>query len=151
MVIFNKMQGGGNMEILLFALFVFIVWLRPWNKTNSKIDGLEQGKWYKTDDGFVLGTKLVGVTYEGRQKVISQLKPGDLIEPKFFVWEGQPALNFLYNNRSIGVLPKENAHGLKKVEPYITKVIVKNVFGGGQYNLGVTVYIYLSKDASKII
>lgn len=74
---------------------------------------------------------LKGINFNNRQENIEVLEVGDYLTPRYYEFEGEPAIELMLNSTdSVGVVPKEYARGLTETKQ---NFIVKRVY---QFNDG---------------
>jgi hypothetical protein len=98
-------------------------------------------------------SKVVGSTFCDGQKIITTLKPNEILQ-----WKREPenkfdsnAILLLYNNQKIGYIPKETAKGIAEQidsNPEITlSISVSEITGSTEKNVGcnISIKIYSQK------
>ncbi len=143
--------------LLAFIIYLLVILIKGRSK---KIASKEQSVYSRgSPDGYIIDhsyyTKVVGVTYSGRQRILASLQDGmdlDFVRETHNVHD-KNAVAIYCSNRQIGYLSREEA---AEIAPIMDKGIpvdgvIEHITGGGKYNYGceIRVKIYKRKAERK--
>ena len=95
-------------------------------------------------------TALVGEQYENRQPNIEELKTGDELIASVGTFKGEPSIEILNGNKSIGWVPATTVKDLESLNPFILHFKVTNIKTYKNF-LNVRGQLIYSSDAKGLI
>jgi len=120
------------------------------NNKKHNLNNVYYGDWIELEDSYGIFSDLKEINVENRQTNISKLIGGEVLKYDFYVWEGHPAVHFLYNRESLGVLPKALSYQLWELKDHIERISVKNIRRAKVNQISVNISLNLTAKTKLI-
>lgn len=105
-------------EIFSTIFFILLIISIVKTKRSKKVETLPSRDYRETKVSSRQKTfHLRGINYNNRQDNLELLDAGDYLTPRYYEYQGEPAIELFLNDLTVGVVPKELAEELTKLKP----------------------------------